>query len=469
MTTRARALEAMVMCLLLAAAGCGGGADPPPTALAGDAATADGSAGPAPLPPPAAVIGSGSADPAAPAASPPAPPAAQPTPPAGKAVSGARILDALKGYPSRLWPGPHMQPEDTLSLFPDGVPQSGVAASLYAWSQLIRGGQGTVSFMTSQVDGRPVTEVEYLVASGRSAYLANLALGFDGERIVFDEVAMLDADASVPLDVPLFDWRSGDVAVALVPRSVDADPGAFELCWHVRRAALDRRSCSVHGRPYAASVTDTTLGVARRLQSRDGVVPWIAQPPAGTPAPPPVPHPIRYVFGATMVPQLIAPDFGSPSRKVVLEGPDGSGSTATLCSSLVASGQSWFATLTSTIDSSAPVSLAYTAEAAYRYMFSGRIEAVVATTAHGARPLPGIHTVLPSEIYPLDVTLLETTDGVASVRALLQSIDGARLGYRTCWEVRAPGVERLACSVHDVPGSVGLATDVSAGVTRVYR
>jgi hypothetical protein len=67
------------------------------------------------------------------------------------------------------------------------------------------------------------------------------------------------------------------------------------------------------------------------------------------------------------------------------------------------------------------------------------------------------------------VTLLETTDGVASVRALLQSIDGARLGYRTCWEVRAPGVERLACSVHDVPGSVGLATDVSAGVTRVYR
>jgi hypothetical protein len=61
-----------------------------------------------------------------------------------------------------------------------------------------------------------------------------------------------------------------------------------------------------------------------------------------------------------------------------------------------------------------------------------------------------------------------TADG-ALARLALQSIDGAPVGYRRCWQVRVGSIDRQPCSVHDVPGSVASMVDSDGGRVTVFR
>ncbi len=455
-TTRERGVGWALILAVVTGCGHDDGPPPPDAAIAGDVRGTDGAT----------------------AAPPPGPaPSPAPAPAPARTIEGARLLAALKGFVARPWPPqPAGPPPGWLPLYPAGTTDGTVPSggSFYAWSQLIHGGRGTVSSVATQVDGGPPMQLEFLVGSGERGYVANLSLRLADAKADFDEVASIEATDRIALDVPVFTWRldTGTAAatVALVPRSIDGDATAFELCWLTRFGVLDRLSCSVHGRDHAATLEDRSdVDGTRHLRARAGDVPWIADPPAGTPAPPPVPHPIRYAYGHEVLARLLAPGFGSPVRTSTLHAVDGTASVARLSAESTLVEQSWASRISSAIDGARGVVLSVVAAAAPRYPYSGRIEAVTLRTAEGGRSLPGSHRVDPGAIYPLDVALLEAGDGVATVRALLRSIHGARTGHEVCWAMALGSTDRLVCSVAEVPGEAAYVEDVRDGVTRAYR
>jgi hypothetical protein len=81
-----------------------------------------------------------------------------------------------------------------------------------------------------------------------------------------------------------------------------------------------------------------------------------------------------------------------------------------------------------------------------------------------AEPVPG--SGVPGTLLADD--RVATADG-ALARLALQSIDGAPVGYRVCWQVRVGSIDRQLCSVHDVPGSTASMVDSDGGRVTTER
>ena len=78
--------------------------------------------------------------------------------------------------------------------------------------------------------------------------------------------------------------------------------------------------------------------------------------------------------------------------------------------------------------------------------------------------------ILAEAIYPLDRSLFDATGDGALATLLLQSIDRAPSGHRVCWRLRVGALDRLVCSVREVPGSIAYVVDTdAAGRTLRFR
>jgi len=382
-----------------------------------------------------------------------------------------------------------------LALYPDGVPTSPQPGRLYAWSELIVGGEATVSRLESSVAEQRFAALEFLVSSGDAAYIANLRLLASGpgpaegaglssmpSTLYFEgSLPVVRSGDRVPLDEALFTWhaeRDGQPAtVRLIPQTIDGAADGFRVCWLIQYAAVNRLACSVHGAPYAVHVVDDDgAGRVVTLRSVDGRVPWVAAPPAGTPAPTPVAGPIRYAFGTSVEAAVLAAPFApAPPRSVDLAADDGSGSSARL---------SWSAaqvpdaaapygatrmTIDSVVDAARPATLTYSWPVCPRFCTFADVSNLALTADGRTVPLPGTHRLVTRAIHPLDRVLLEASGDGALARLVLQSIDGGPAGHRVCWLMRSGSIDRLACSVREVPGSTGHLVDDDAGRVRTYR
>ncbi len=423
----------------------------------------------------------------APVPPPPPPPAPAPPPPVppGRTISGAELLSALKGYAMRA-PGLGGPPPGWLPLASPDAPRpttSTGAGGLLAWSQLLVGGQATVSSVASHLTGRPSLTIEFLTSSGPTAYVANLLLVGAGERIRFDQVLRLDASGRVALDVPLFVWRrrwpSGAATVALVPRSLQDAPTGFRLCWETKLGELDRRVCTRHGDDRAADVVDDHLGEIVRLESAAGAIPWNPTPPEGVPAPPLAERPIRYAYGTEVASAIAQPRLGPlPDNAAALAAEDGSGSTARLSATREtdpalgglprARGRARF---TSTVDRIRPATISFSTGFSPRFGDRGDVSELVLDADGRERPARGSHAHDSQGIYPLDVELARFDADGDAVTLLLRSAGDGPDGFRLCWRttLNAGTLRREACSVEGRPGWSGELVDAFAGTERTYR
>ena len=215
-----------------------------------------------------------------------------------------------------------------------------------------------------------------------------------------------------------------------------------------------------------------------RLRTVEGVVPWVAEPPAGTPAPAPVAGPIRYAFGTSVEAAVLGSPFGPPpSRSVDLVADDGSGSSARVASSFepLPGDPAPFGASRMTIDSI--VDAARPASIQYRWTYCARtcpftdLTQLVLTAEGRTTTLTSASSrILGEAIYPLDRSLFDATGDRALATLLLQSIDRAPSGHRVCWRLQAGDVDRLVCSVREIPGSTAYLVDTdAAGRTRRFR
>lgn len=399
---------------------------------------------------------------------------------------GAELLNALKGYPAPeiAYRAPPSN-GSFLYLSTDGRASlsggTGVTlGSVSSTSRLMWGGQGTVSRLGTWLNSRPNMSVEFMVASGDSGYIANLALTSGSDRIDFDDIRTINAWDSIPLDREVYTWRkswgSGSALVSLIVQSIDdGRPTGFRVCWLTQYGALNRLACTVYGRDYGVFVIDDYFGSVQRTISTLGVVPWIANPPAGVPAPAPSPNPLRYVTGWAVTDLLRFPlPVSSDPAGANVSLRDASGSSGTLNARALAlqsnpSGAIYSTTLSSNVGGQRGASVSYeTASTSYPpYVIP--VSALTLSYAGQTLAFPGQWQIDPLGYYPLDNALLEARNGSSIARLILQSVDGVRNAYRLCWLTQHQSLNRLSCGVGGLPGTTGFMIDDYFGSVRTFR
>jgi hypothetical protein len=316
--------------------------------------------------------------------------------------------------------------------------------------------------------------LEFLTASGPSAYVANMALGSGSDTLRFDEVMRIEAGDRIPLDAALFTWRkrwaTGSATVTLIPQTIDGSPDGYRICWLTQYAALNRLTCSVHGRDYAIHLVDDYFGQVRSYRSQTGAIPWNPTPPEGTPAPPLGSTPLRYAYGYQVVSMLVTPSLGTwANNSVTVRANDGSNWTGRLSASMSEPlPYRGITTFSSSVNDERTAALTFSTRYGTRG-YDGDVTSASLQAEGTTRALPGAFRLSNNVIYPLDITLAEVGDGEASAKLILQSNDGGPVGFRLCWLTRFRSLNRLACGVSDLPGSTGYMVDDHAGVARVYR
>ena len=340
------------------------------------------------------------------------------------------------------------------------------------------GGQGTVSRLSTSLTGRPSMSVEFLVASGESGYVANMALSSGGDRIDFDEIHTINAWDRIPIDRDVFtwgrEWASGSALVRLIVQSIDGSPTGFRVCWLTQYGALNRLACTVNGRDYAAYVVDDYFGNVQRTISTPGDIPWNVNPPAGTPAPAPNPNPLRYAYGygVTGLLNVPLPQASDPAGSSVSVR-DESGRVSTLTARYASISQPSVYSAASTVFGSS-VGGQRNASVSFNTSYSNpyspmTVSALTLSYAGETIALPGQWQLSSSAIYPLDVMLFEGRNGSSIARLILQSFDGARTGYRLCWLTQHRSLNRLFCGVAELPGTSGFMVDDYFGDVRTFR
>lgn len=406
-----------------------------------------------------------------------------------RSLSADAFVRALKSHPA---PAADLIDANVLVLRPVATEAAAAASApkagesrgeLYAWSQLVFGGEAMFSRLQFRVDAGPFVTIDWTTSSGTDRwYVANavVAVGTD-PPLRFAQAQVLDA--TVPLDAPLFTWRteaSGTPAeVTLSAESIEGEASSFSACWRVRVAErIDRTVCTRHGTavPVRLRVLDPGSPPAV-LDAQPGALTWNATPPAGTPTPPPTPWPLRVVPGRAVADALMRPAFAdfetTGTTAVTLASAQAPATPATLAARTAFSSfpnptGSWDTSLASAIDARDAV----TADARvdlFRFG-AGRLGPVGLAlggtrTAFPETPVPlGVNDRL-----PLDRTIATWTADGRTLRLVLQSIDGAPAGYRVCWQALAPGLDRLACTVHDTAGETARVVESGGGAPVVWR
>jgi len=401
-------------------------------------------------------------------------PAPAPPPAAQRFITGAELLTVLKGYSFREV-DTRSRPGGLLYLSPDGSyagsPSGDASGSFYAWSQLMWGGQGTVSNLSTTLNGRPPMNIEFMTSSGPSGYIAHMKLG--GERgsgqIEFDEIHTINEWDRIPIDGEVFEWRkdwgTGSALVRLIVQSVEGSATAFRVCWLTQYGVLNRLACTVHGHDYAAYVVDDYFGNVQQHISTIGRIVWRTSPPAGTPASAPNPGPLRYLHGSSVTSLLAGPLSGAGATSVVVR--DAAGRSGQLSARVDWTTPSFSTTFSSSVGGGRSATVSY----------------VTTSPRFTTGPLPGLtleaegerivfaqnSAISSTEIYPLDAMLLDERSGSARASLILQSFPGEPRGYRLCWLTQYKSLKRLFCGVAGVPGTTGFMIDDSFGDIRTFR